>query len=197
MLFLIISCSLVHVHLWLVLMLRLISSLSCDLGEVFLEHFLFWVIVLLESIVVLHYLDLVVEVVIQIVCVGIVVEWATHSWRNILAACHWYLILVVAGSCIVARHLPTLSSKVLRLLIYLLFTLINGDELVLDVFVIRHILIFELVDIVEDILHLWNILGFIPEQPFRIFEAFGFYVLDLFHRVLFDFSPDQFFFKKI
>lgn len=94
-----------------------------------------------------------------------------------------------------------MSSKVLGLLIYFLwywlFTLINGNELVLDVFVIRHILILELIDIVKDILDFWNILGFIPEQPLRVLETFGFDILDLFHRILFHFSPDQFFLKKI
>lgn len=75
LLLLAVGISLVHVQVRLTLMLWLIRSLCCNLSEVFLEHLLFRVVILMEGVVALDQVQLVVvvmEVVIQVEGVGVV-----------------------------------------------------------------------------------------------------------------------------
>ena len=55
-----------------------------------------------------------------------------------------------------------MSEPILWLHINWLISLINANKLVLDELVVWHVLIFKLVDIVEDLFHFLDVLGLVP-----------------------------------
>ena len=70
------------------------------------------------------------------------------------------------SSLIESNELRAVAHGVLGLHIDRLVSLIDTDELVLDILVVRHVGILELIDIVKDILDLLNILCLNPKQSF-------------------------------
>lgn len=165
----------------LVLVLRLLLSLwrmawaRGYLCEILLEHLLLGWIVLVQNVwIVVHVWAVVCVLIIVVLLQGIstrVIEGAAHPWWDILAASNWHGVVLIKGwSWTEAYHLSIIyiSTKVLRLLVNRLVSFIYWNELLLDVLVIRHVLILQLVNIMEDILHLLNVLCLLPQELLRI-----------------------------
>jgi hypothetical protein len=78
-----------------------------------------------------------------------------------------------------------------------LIALVDADQLVFDELVVGHVLVLEALDVVEDVLDLLNILGFVPEQSLWRVEAIGLDVLYFVHCVLLDLTPDKLLFQEV
>lgn len=78
-----------------------------------------------------------------------------------------------------------------------LIVFVNRNELPFDIVVVGLIGIRELLEVHEDVFHLLEVLGLLPEVSLWVLDALGFDVLDFVHGVLFYLSPDQFFLKEI
>ena len=55
-----------------------------------------------------------------------------------------------------------LGLRLIRLMVYLLVAFVDAYELFLYILVIRHILVLEALYVEEDVLHLLNVLSFVP-----------------------------------
>ena len=131
-------------------------------------------------------------------------ESVGHAGRDVLAASdgtgHVVVLRleVVLRSLVEADDLGAVADAVICwCLVDWLISLVDGNELILDELIVWLILVFELVDIVENVLDLVNVLRLVPEHLLWVLEALGLDFLNLLHGVLLDFSPDQLLLQEV
>lgn len=131
-------------------------------------------------------------------------ESVCHAGRDVLAAgdgAGHVVVLwleVVLGSLVEADDLGAVADAVICwCLVDRLISLVDGNELILDKLIVWLILVFELVDIVENVLDLVDVLRLVPEHLLWVLEALGLDFLNLLHSVLLDFSPDQLLLQEV
>lgn len=156
----------------LLLTLWRMAPVSRYLGEVLLEHLLLGLIILVEDVWVVHIRAMIcVIIMILLQRISITIERTPHPRRNILTVCNRHrTTLIMWRSWTEAYHLRSISvgTKFLWLLINGLVSFIYGNELFFDILVIRHVLILKLINIVENVFHLLDVLGLIPQKLLRI-----------------------------
>lgn len=98
------------------------------------------------------------SIVLQLESVG-------HAWRDILAAgdCAGHVVVlwleIVLGSLVEADDLGAVADAIICwCFVDWLISLVDGNELILDELIVWLILVFELVDIVENVLDLVDVL---------------------------------------
>lgn len=142
------------------------------LSKVLLEHLLFRIIILLQYVwVVVGLLAKALFVglidVAQVVHTSIVLQLESvgHAWRDVLAAgdCTGHVVVlwleVVLRSLVEADDLGAVADAVICwCFVDWLISLVDGNELILDELIVWLILIFELVDIIENVLDLVDVL---------------------------------------
>lgn len=179
--------------------------------EILLKHLLLGIVILLKNIGVVigllteglfvslvHFAEVVHSTII------LQLKSVCHAWRDVLAAGdgsgHVVVLWleVVLRSLVEANDLGTVADAVIRwCLVDRLISLVDRDELILDELIVWLILVFELVDIVENVLDLVNVLRLVPKHLLWVLEALGLDFLNLLHGVLLDFSPDQLLLQEV
>lgn len=116
-------------------------------------------------------------------------------------------VVLVVHVILIIKHLglwPVEPNEVLSMAVLLLWRSVDWqvvpvdtDQLVLDIAVVGSFVVLQLVEVVEDVLHLRDVLRLVPQESLRSLEAPCLDVFDLLHRVLFHFSPYQFLVEEV
>lgn len=175
-------CDLLKLN-WLVWQDGLLQGLSnlvylCHLREVIKEQLLLRHVILVQNVWIVH--------------IG-VLEFELFSDGRLLHVVLQVHVLVVSLRLSLVETYQVLSVTILLLgnAVHWLVSLVYTDKLFLDEVVVRHILVLQFVQIVEDVFDFDDVLGLVPQKTLGSLEAASLDVLYFLHGVLFDLSPNE------